>query len=264
MKRLHPLLSVLLAVPALHAAVPLPDHVLYGTIAVDGRPVSRADSDYVVEARRTASGPVLASYRMGSVSRLGEFYYSLRLPVAELDAAPPTQAILGQSIVVTVRSSRGVAFQVVHQVTEPGVALRLDFGAAVDADGDGVPEGWELAYLGSIHRNLNQDTDGDGAADRAEYFAGTRPTDATDTFRIAIQRDTANLVVQFRALRALGAGFEARTRFYSLEATDDPATGRWTPVENLSRVQGADQLVIHTRPAGDGTPVFFRARVWLE
>lgn len=246
------------------AAVPLPDHLVYGTIAIDGRPVTRADSTVSVEVRRTSSGPILASYRMGSRAALGDFYYALRIPVAKAAEASPAQAALGDSIVVTVRSSSGIAYQVVHRVTEPGVALRLDFGAGVDTNGDGVPEGWELAHFGTSGANLARDTDGDGVADRLEYVAGTQPKDAGDAFRLALAHDGGNLRVGFRALRAAGTGFEGRTRYYALESTLDPSRGPWMPVENHGRIPGNDQLVTYTEPGGTNAPAFFRARVWLE
>src|SRR5262245_40101962 len=61
---------LILVVPG-HAGIPLPDHLLYGTIAIGGRPVTRADTNVVIEVRRGAGGPILSSYRMGSSSRLG-------------------------------------------------------------------------------------------------------------------------------------------------------------------------------------------------
>ncbi|MBL9127968.1 MAG: hypothetical protein JNL97_09995 [Verrucomicrobiales bacterium] len=246
------------------AAVPLPDHLVYGTIAIDGRPVTRADTTVTVEARRTSAGPILASYRMGSRTALGDFYYALRIPVAKAAEASPAQAALGESVVLTVRSSSGIAYQIVHRVTEPGVALRLDFGAGVDINGDGVPEGWELAHFGTSGANLARDTDGDGVADRTEYFAGTKPKDAGDFFRLALAHDGGNLQVGFRALRAAGIGFEGRSRYYALESTVDPVRGPWVAVENYSRIPGNDQLVTYLEPAGTNAPAFFRARVWLE
>ncbi len=246
------------------AAVPLPDHLLYGTIAIDGRPVTRTDTGITIEARRSAFGPILASYRMGSRPANGEYYYSLRIPVAKAADASSAQAALGESVVITVRTANGIAHQAIHSVTEPGVALRLDFGAGVDTNGDGVPDGWELATLGTSGANLDRDTDGDGANDRTEYFAGTQPTDPGDVFRLAVTQDGANLQVAFRALRAVGTGFEARTRYYALESTQDPAAGSWSPINNHSRIPGNGQLLTYSEPKGTNAPTFFRARVWLE
>ena len=258
------LLAAFLVPVATSAAVPIPDHLVYGTIAIGGRPITRADSTVTIEARRTSNGPLLASYRMGSRASLGDFYYALRIPVANPADASQAQAVLGESLVVTVRSATGVAHQVVHRVTEPGVALRLDFGAGVDINGDGVPEGWELANLGTSGANLNRDSDGDGSSDRSEFFAGTLPTNPGDVFRLALTQDGANLQVAFRALNATGPGFESRTRYYALESSSNPTQGPWTPIPNLSRIPGNGQLVTHAEPKGTNAPAFFRARVWLE
>lgn len=246
------------------AQVPIPDHLLYGTIAIGGRPVTRADTSITIEARRSSSGPVLASYRMGSRPANGDFYYSLRIPVARAIDASPARAALGESVVITVRTASGIAHQVTHSVAEPGVALRLDFGAGVDTNGDGVPEGWELANLGTSGGNLDRDTDGDGSSDRNEFFAGTQPNNPGDVFRLALTQDGANLHVAFRALNAAGPGFEARTRYYALESSPNPTLGPWTPLPNRSRIPGNGQLVIHTEPKGTNAPAYFRARVWLE
>lgn len=261
--RLWTLLACLFAGGAT-AAVPQPDHLLYGTIAIDGRPVTRADTSVTIEARRSSFGPVLASYRMGSRAANGEFYYSLRVPVAAAADATPTQAALGESVVVTVRTSTGIAHQVVHRVTEPGVALRLDLGAGVDTNGDGVPEGWELATFGTTGTNLNRDTDGDGASDRAEFLAGTNAKEAGDVFRLAVQVDGDVVQVSFRALRAVGVGAEGKSRYYSIETTSDPAKGPWQSVSNLSRIPGDDQLIVYRQASGADAAPFFRARVWLE
>lgn len=257
--------AVVFASITARAAVPQPDHLVFGTIAIDGRAITRTDTDVVIEARRGANGPVLASYRMGSSTRLGDHYYALRLTVANSAAdATAKDAILGESLVLTVRNTAGVAHQVTHPVTEPGVAFRLDFGASVDTDGNGIPDGWEIGYFGKTGGDSGRDGDIDGASNLGEYNAGTHPLDPTDVFRLAIQIDGALLRVSFRALPATGVGYESRTRYYALETTDDPVSGRWQPVENFNRITGANQLVVFGQPNHPETPAFFRARVWLE
>jgi Tol biopolymer transport system component len=59
--------------------------------------------------------------------------------------------------------------------------LRLSHG---DSDGDGLPDDWELAYFNTLDRDGSGDYDGDGQTDRAEFLAGTDPTDANSVFRV--------------------------------------------------------------------------------
>lgn len=260
-------LTVTLALLALYPAVagfPIPDHVVYGTIAVDNRAITRADSDVSIEARRSPNGPVIASYRMGTLPRLGEFFYELRLELEEAPAESPRALLIGQSVLLTVRNALGAQFQITHVLSDSGVAQRLDFGTSVDTQNDGVPDGWQLASLGTTTSNLKSDSDGDRAADVAEYTAGTGPRDASDAFRLGLQRDGADLLVTLRALAASGTGYEGRRRFYALEVATDPLVGPWRVVENHSRIPGNNQLLVYRQPADPEAPRFYRARVWLE
>lgn len=256
-------ITLLASLPA-SAGFPIPDHVVYGTIAFDNRAVTRADSDVFIEARRSPNGPVLATYRMGTLPRLGDFLYELRLELEESPAESPRAFLLGQSVFLTVRNTRGVQFQTTHVLTDSGVAQRLDFGTSIDTQNDGVPDGWQLASLGTTTSNLGSDPDGDHATDAAEYTAGTGPRDASDAFRLGLQRDGADLLVTLRALAATGTGYEGRQRFYALEVASDPVAGPWQVVENHNRIPGNNQLLTYRQPAGIEGPRFYRARVWLE
>ncbi|HUI06905.1 MAG TPA: hypothetical protein VL486_07845 [Verrucomicrobiae bacterium] len=56
----------------------------------------------------------------------------------------------------------------------------------LDADGDGMPNGWEQSYgLDPLNpADANVDTDGDGFTNLQEYQAGTDPTNSASAFRI--------------------------------------------------------------------------------
>lgn len=249
----------------LTAGLPMPDHILYGTIAIGNRPVTRENKDVYVEARRAPGGPVVASYRMGSAARLGEYYYELRLSLEDNQPVTARAFLPGDPVYLTVRNADGKQYEVKHQVPAAGEVLRLDFGASLDTNGDGIPEGWERAKLGTLGRDLNKDSDKDGAPDREEYVAGTHPAGAGDVFRLAVLQEPGVMIVHFRALRSEGIGFEGRSRYYALESSTNAIGGPWAPVVNQSRILGANQLVEHVEPATiTNTPVFFRARVWLE
>ena len=53
-----------------------------------------------------------------------------------------------------------------------------------DADGDGMPDGWEVAQLGSVAALPEEDADGDGLSNVGEYVAGTVPTDGASVLAV--------------------------------------------------------------------------------
>jgi hypothetical protein len=63
---------------------------------------------------------------------------------------------------------------------------RLNLGAAMDSDGDTVPDWFELALGGLNQVNALSDFDGDGTADLWEFRAGTDPRDAGSAFRLSV------------------------------------------------------------------------------
>ena len=66
-----------------------------------------------------------------------------------------------------------------------------------DADGDGIPNGYEQAHgLDPLDpSNVTMDSDGDGLTDLQEYLAGTDPTNAASSFRITSVTRTGNNVL---------------------------------------------------------------------
>src|SRR5687767_13676902 len=66
--------ALLLSRGRVHAAVPEPDSIVYGTIALGGAPVLATHTNIVVEARRTTTGPAIATYRMGSDTTIAHNY----------------------------------------------------------------------------------------------------------------------------------------------------------------------------------------------
>lgn len=98
-----------------------------------------------------------------------------------------------------------------------------------DADGDGIPNGYELSHgLNALDpANANQDSDGDGLTDLQEYLAGTDPTDSASAFRITSVVRTNNNI---RITWATAGGHTNRV----LVATPVPGGGFTNEFNNLS------------------------------
>jgi T5SS/PEP-CTERM-associated repeat protein len=80
---------------------------------------------------------------------------------------------------------------------------------ALDADGDGLPNGWEQAHgldpLDAFDNNgANGDPDGDGLTNLREYQLGTDPSDPSSPYRItAIVRESNNIRVTWLTVGGL-------------------------------------------------------------
>ena len=76
-------------------------------------------------------------------------------------------------------------------------------GPALDQDGDGIPDAWEISY--GLNPNLASDAaldlDGDGMSNDQEHTAGTDPTNSSSLLRLQIVSATSQtLLVRFEAL----------------------------------------------------------------
>ena len=111
---------------------------------------------------------------------------------------------------------------------------RVDALAALglnDADGDGLPDWWELWH------NLNPndssdaalDSDNDGVINLYEYLAGTDPRDEADFFHIASIVTGTKCVLSFQS---------ALNRLYTLEVRTNLGSGSWTSVSGQVDIVG--------------------------
>ena len=168
-------LALTLSPSIVRAEIPEPDNVLYGAITLGVTPVTAADTNVLVEARKIPTGPVVSSYRMGANPAYGNSY-SLEIPLeAFLPLTDTNASRVGALLYLNVRDESGVRDTRTISIAQRGQVVRLDF-TELDTDGDDIPDRWESQYFGSITGgNPNADPDGDGRSNLQEFVAGTNP-----------------------------------------------------------------------------------------
>jgi hypothetical protein len=256
--------AVCVSAPGIARAVlPEPDNILYGTIALDGRPIGAGDSNISIQARRTPTGPPIAQYQMGTDPRAGNFY-SLRIPLESITPKTDADATLtGDAIYIVVTEFNEDREVRPYTVGQRGAFSRIDIGTALpDSDGDGLLDAWELAMFGNLAQGPNGDPDGDGQTNLEEYLAGTNPAGAGSALQLTIASQENQIVTSFLAVKAQGPGYEGFTRRYSLQYSTNLGAGLWLDVPNYTNLVGNDATITYQSPANSSR--FFRGKVWLE
>jgi hypothetical protein len=135
-------------------------------------------------------------------------------------------------------------------------------GGGGDLDGDGIADQWTLACFGAESEAGGgaSDPDGDGVANVAEFIAGTDPLDPGSAPTLLIGLADGSPRVSFTAYAAAGAGYQGRSRYYSLEQQDLSSGSAWQTVSGMSRIPATGQMVYH---AGQGG-LAYRTRISLE
>jgi hypothetical protein len=134
-----------------------------------------------------------------------------------------------------------------------------------DGDGDGVPDNWERAYFGSTNApagDPNDDWDGDGLANGAEYTAGTDPTNGADFLRLDLVWSNEQAWIRLPTRIATATYHAGRSRFYRLEETTNLLTGGWGGLPGLTNVPASGfPLLLVTNGPG---PRAFRGSARLQ
>ena len=116
----------------------------------------------------------------------------------------------------------------------PGLSVTL---ADVDRDGDGLPDWWELQYLGGLDFGPNDDVDADGKTNAAEYLAQEPPSGILldlypgwNLVSIPVEPADASVAVVFAPARVSKQVYGWDGQSYLEAATVAPLHGYWVYV----------------------------------
>jgi large repetitive protein len=176
--------------------------------------------------------------------------YSRPLSVSEL------QTIYRSAVLSSIRTSPASAAAVTSASSSSGTSQ--------DADGDGLPDAWEVAQFGSISASqagVSDDYDGDGVANLQEYVAGTDPKSATSVPSVDIGLGgDGEVQVSFTAVEASGTAYAGKQRCYALDQCRLVASAPWATVAGFERILATNQVVRTVAQTG----CVYRTRTWLE
>ena len=114
-----------------------------------------------------------------------------------------------------------------------------------DADGDGLPDAWETAFGFGVNNpaDAGLDADGDTLSNRAEYLAGTDPTNASSCLRIDRWGVGGGVWVEFQAVS---------NRTYTVECAEALGEQPWRKLADvLARPTNRVQSVLDPAPASN-------------
>jgi hypothetical protein len=123
------------------------------------------------------------------------------------------------------------------QLGQPGKQTRLDLTLGVDANGDGIPDDWEYAFMAALGLSLNLtdlrlnvDYVGDGRTLWQEYLLGTYPFDPGDSFTVKlVDLNGGSATLQFTTMTG---------RSYTILGSQD--LQNWTPLSFTIPAEGTN------------------------
>ena len=216
--------------PTAQAIPPAPYHLIYG-LARDqyGTPLSSANSSVllVTPSGVHVSGRILPGLAAG-------VNYQIKVP---MDAGQTSQLYRPDALIVsapfTLYVVVGTATNVPIEMTgggallgQPGAATKINLTLGVDANGDGLPDAWEYAYMSALGTNvslssLNANSRlAGGLTLRQAYLLGLPVFDPGATFQVTLLGFNGSFpVLEFPAMTG---------RSYTVLGSSD--LSNWTPL----------------------------------
>lgn len=150
--------------------------------------------------------------------------------------------------------------------SESGYSVELTWTSPLmaDTDTDRISDDWELRYSSTLSKLQEAtDFDKDGISDLGEFIAGTNPLDANEFPTVLIASTLAGATVSFQAHPTSGAGYENRSRYYTLQQSDDLSSGTWSAVPGLEKIPAVDQIELHVIEPINANR-FYQTKIFLE
>jgi hypothetical protein len=166
-------------------------------LAVDGAPVARVieidqDEDWYTFAAKpfvdytiTVSNATLFDAGLSRYARDGAVARAATHTLPEADVAALGWTALGALNRVYIRVSG--LFEFTTGTYHVAVSSSM-----LDADLDGLPDDWEMLHFTNMTWSANDDPDGDGMRNEAEWWLLTDPDDPLSTFQVTAMASTSN------------------------------------------------------------------------
>lgn len=144
---------------------------------------------FTVTRTGSTTSPLLVNLTLGGTATAGSDYATITGPIT-IAAGSATKTVTvtpvddagvepAETVVLTIAAGSG------YNVGSPSsatVTIADNDNAVVDADGDGLPDDWEITHFGNTtSQNASGDPDNDGADNGEEFLAGTDPMDPAST-----------------------------------------------------------------------------------